>query len=878
MPARPRVRPVPVGRSEVSEPSQSALDSSATPAADDGTGSQDGKPAQDGSLKQDEPTVEPPPEAVPQETEPSDSTDQVFQEACRKNLETVFGFPDFREGQVDAVTAVGRGTDALVIMPTGSGKSLCYQIPALTLPGTALVVSPLIALMKDQVDSLRLRGAAVACIHSAMQTTEVFECLDSLRAGEFKLVYVAPERFRSRTFRRALSAVNVSLLAVDEAHCISQWGHDFRPDYRRLREVRERLNGVPTIALTATATPEVQEDIVRELAMDSPVRVVTGFDRPNLGYQVHPIRSGPGKNEILKKIIVDALRDHDGDGLPAGIVYVGTRRHAEEVAELLDENDWQRDAIPGRVCRAYHAGLDGGERREVQEDFMEGRLPWVAATNAFGMGVDKADIRNVVHYDLPGSVEAYYQEVGRAGRDGLPATCSLLFAERDRRLQEFFIEGANPSREFILKVDEFLWTLGENPIFRSLQQLQELFEITMTLSEKPNPLAFRSAVVILERSGTLERLDHYDNLAEVRQTPDHDWSVNPYGNKARVKGQLWNGLRSVFEQSGGEPASISMTRWAPELELTEESLKRATLGLVEDGWIEYTPPFRGRAIRLTPRPQASGDLGIDFVAIRKRREREEQQLAEIISFARLRGCRRDAILSYFGEVVPEKTCGQCDVCQGTPPGNDSGAGGGTPPRPLSADETIVIRKLLSGIARARGRCGRNRVIQMLRGSRAQSMRELGFEELSTFGILRRERTAMLRDLLDHLETAGCVRSSSDRFPIVRLTEKGREVMADKATLLLPLPHAVIARGGDERVLPENEEPYDDELFQELRHLRREIATQHEVPAFRVFTDRTLKAMAREQPKTSEEFLALPGVGERTLDLFGDRFLKALRKK
>ena len=881
----------------MSERSQSALDSSAIPAADGETPTQD-EPSTGGAGRAaggagraagGAGAAEPPPDAgtaeertehaVEDPTGPAASAAaEEFQEACRQNLETVFGFPSFRDGQVDAVTAVGRGTDALVIMPTGSGKSLCYQIPALTLPGTALVVSPLIALMKDQVDSLRLRGASVACIHSGMQTTEVFACLDALRAGQFKLVYVAPERFRSRSFRRALAQVNVSLLAVDEAHCISQWGHDFRPDYRRLREVRERLNGVPTIALTATATPEVQEDIVRELEMDSPVRVITGFDRPNLAYQVHPIRSGPGKNEILKETIVEALRDHDGDGLPAGIVYVGTRRHAEEVAEVLNEHQWQGETIPDRVCRAYHAGLDASERREVQEDFMEGRLPWVAATNAFGMGVDKADIRNVVHYDLPGSVEAYYQEVGRAGRDGLPATCSLLFAERDRRLQEFFIEGANPSREFILHVHDFLWHLGENPIFRSLHDLQDLFEITMTLAEKPNPLAFRSAIVVLERAGALERLDHYDNLAEVRQTPNRAWTVDPYANKAPVKAALWTGLQNVFEQNGGEPASLALGRWAPELDLTEDSLKRAIAGLVEDGWIEYTPPFRGRAIRLTPKQEARGDLAVDFNAIRKRREREEQHLAEIISFARSRQCRRDSILRYFGEEIPDETCGRCDSCRG--PGAGRVGQGGTPatPRPLSARETLVVRKLLSGVARARGRCGRNRIIQMLRGSRAQSMREFGFETLSTYGLLRSERTAALRDLLDHLETAGCVQSSGDRFPLVHLTEKGREVMADRTALLLPLRHESTAPPGDTRQVTSDEEPYDEDLFQTLRHLRRELATEHEVPAFRVFADRTLKAMARARPQSEAELLALPGVGQVTLDLFGTRFLEVLREE
>ncbi|MBA3559863.1 MAG: ATP-dependent DNA helicase RecQ, partial [Gemmatimonadaceae bacterium] len=351
-------------------------------------------------------------------------------EQARSALQSHFGYPAFRPGQENAVLSVLSGRDTLVILPTGGGKSLCFQVPALILPGLTVVVSPLISLMKDQVDALRARGLPAAFINSTLSGNEVADRMARAQSGELKMLYVAPERFDAGSTAERLRAIGVSLLAVDEAHCISEWGHDFRPSYLRVGRVRELLGSPPTIALTATATPEVRNDIARQLSLRAPKVIITGFDRKNLHYHVVPVRSDSDKDDSL----AESLRKYQG----LAIVYASTRKAVERIAA-----DLSRAGLP---AEAYHAGLDDVRRHEVQDAFMRGQVRAIVATNAFGMGIDKANVRLVVHYAMPGTLEAYYQEAGRAGRDGQHSDCVLLHAFQDRFTHEYFIKGAYPSR------------------------------------------------------------------------------------------------------------------------------------------------------------------------------------------------------------------------------------------------------------------------------------------------------------------------------------------------------------------------------------------------------------------------------------------------
>ncbi len=354
-----------------------------------------------------------------------------------KALAERFGFETFRPGQRDVAQSVLDGHSALAVMPTGAGKSLCYQLPACVLDGTTLVVSPLIALMKDQVDGAIQRGIRATCINSSVPWPEQQRRLRELSKGAYEIVYVAPERFKNEAFREALAQTTVALFAIDEAHCISQWGHDFRPDYLTLGEVREELGAPITLALTATATPEVQTDILTQLKIREARVVVSGFERPNLFFDVQHTRSDEDKLERMRQV----LARFRGESV---VVYCATRKQVEEVRARLHH--------AGFLVGTYHGGMSDKRRTEMQDAFMSGDIPVLIATNAFGMGVDKSDVRAIIHYNLPGSLEGYYQEAGRAGRDGEPSYCLLLYNPNDRGVHDFFIDLSYPTPDVIMSV------------------------------------------------------------------------------------------------------------------------------------------------------------------------------------------------------------------------------------------------------------------------------------------------------------------------------------------------------------------------------------------------------------------------------------------
>ncbi|MEJ6569705.1 MAG: ATP-dependent DNA helicase RecQ [Akkermansiaceae bacterium] len=406
-------------------------------------------------------------------------------EKAREVLREVFGFEDFLDGQESVMEEILSGRDGSVVMPTGGGKSLCYQLPALCREGVTLVVSPLIALMKDQVDALEKKGVAVTLINSTLSWDEQRERLDGMKRGDFSLVYIAPERFKASSFMNALEGVKISMVAVDEAHCLSQWGHDFRPDYMRLGNALEALGRPQCIALTATATAVVREDIRSVLKLREPFERISGFERPNLSISVTSVEKVAQKYAKMKKTI---------EAHKTGIVYCATRKKVEEVAETI--HSW------GLNCVAYHGGMSDKERERTQNQFIKKEADIAVATNAFGMGIDRSDVRFVIHFEIPGSVEAYYQEAGRAGRDGEAAVCDLLFNYADTRTQEFFIQGVNPGAQLIRELYQFLLSdADENyEVFRTLDEIKEA-------TGTKNAMGLGNGLGHLMRSRMVERFD-----------------------------------------------------------------------------------------------------------------------------------------------------------------------------------------------------------------------------------------------------------------------------------------------------------------------------------------------------------------------------------
>lgn len=347
---------------------------------------------------------------------------------ARQILQKFYGYEDFRPGQKKVVESLLNRNDTVAIMPTGAGKSICFQIPALLFEGVTLVISPLISLMKDQVDSLRQLGIAAVYINSSVSKAQLYKDLQDISAGFYKIIYIAPERLTSEYLPDSFKNLNISMVAVDEAHCLSQWGHDFRPSYRNILNFTNSLRIKPIIsAFTATATPEVKTDIINLLGLKQPNVFVTGFDRPNLYFSVL-------RGEVKDKYVIDYVKKHQDE---AGIIYVGTRKDVDALQVLLE--------IKGIKAGRYHAGMTDEERNQMQEDFLYDNLSVMVATNAFGMGIDKPNVRYVIHYNMPKNMEAYYQEAGRAGRDGLSGNCILLYSPQDTQLQKFLISKSTES-------------------------------------------------------------------------------------------------------------------------------------------------------------------------------------------------------------------------------------------------------------------------------------------------------------------------------------------------------------------------------------------------------------------------------------------------
>jgi ATP-dependent DNA helicase RecQ len=739
-----------------------------------------------------------------------------------------FGFTDFREGQAEVIEAVLNGENSVVVMPTGGGKSLCFQLPALMIDGVTLVVSPLIALMKDQVDQLAARGIPTTFINSSLSYSEVNRRLSEIRRGLHKLVYIAPERFRSEAFTDTIAEVHVQLFAIDEAHCISHWGHDFRPDYLRLKEAAERLRSPQIIALTATATPQVRADISEQLGLVDPRVFVAGFDRPNLALRVLHVGTEKEKIATIKNLTLRSTG--------SGIIYAATRKSVEQVTAKLK--------LAGLSAEAYHGGMEEGERTRAQESFMRGDTKAIVATNAFGMGIDKSDIRFVAHFHLPGSIEAYYQEVGRAGRDGVDADCVMLFNYADTRTQQFFIEGSHPPPDLISRVYMEIARAGEGRAERTARDIAERLKIK-------NEMSIYSALVLLEKAGHIERGRSTDTalLATLKSQLD---SVLGAVSDDSIEGAIVRDLVFNRNVTDHEPSELDVGVIAAGLGINEGQVRRGLASLADRGLLDCRTTFQGRGIRLLDEEPVRA-LRIDTKELAARAAAEQWKLRRMIDYCyhRERGCLRRFILNYFGDRKHLANCGTCSYCapeadseiaggkadarvapgtltigraasaskmaeatqmdrfiiEQAPAGSElrsdlrkkaeaaratvnTGAKEGarsSGARSLNAEEAVVVVKILSCVARLKNRFGKGTVAAVLRGSTSKQVLEHDLDKVSTYGLLRQMTQDEITMFIKALIQADCINVDKGAYPTVGLTDFGREVMMGRAEARLELP-------------------------------------------------------------------------------------------
>ena len=577
-------------------------------------------------------------------------------------LKQYFGYDEFRPGQKEIIQKIIDQENVLGIMPTGSGKSICYQLPSLLLDGLTVVVSPLISLMKDQVDAANQLGIPATFINSSLDGYETARRFQEIDRQQYRLLYIAPERFIMPDFIQAMNRWNVCMIAIDEAHCISQWGHDFRPSYLQMAKQLDQLPNQPVIvALTATATIQVAADIKRLLKIPDGNHIQTGFERENLRFQVV-------KDQKKEQYLVEYLKVNKNQ---SGIIYAATRKEVDRIYHLLKKF--------GFSIGRYHGGLKENERTAMQEAFLYDRLQLIVATNAFGMGINKSNVRFVIHYQIPGSLEAYYQEAGRAGRDGLSSEAILLFAPQDIQVQKFFIQQSQREEE--------------------------------------------------------------------------------------------------------------------------------------------------------------------------QKQKEYEKLKAMTEYAYIESCLQQYILNYFGET--SSPCNRCGNCLDD--------------REI-VEVTTQAQMVLSCLKRMGENYGKQMLMKVLAGSKEQKLRALGFERLSTYGLMKNQSQKETMQLIEYLISNGYLLTINGEYPVLKVTERGIQVLKGQEAVYRKEPKKVQQLSDEET----------DTLFEVLRELRTDLASEAGVPPYVVFSDSTLKEMSRIRPSSRLEMLQIKGVGQSKLDKYGEAFLSRIK--
>jgi ATP-dependent DNA helicase RecQ len=557
-------------------------------------------------------------------------------------LKQYWGYDNFRPQQEEIVNALLQGCDVLALLPTGGGKSLCYQLPAVMMDGFALVVSPLIALMQDQVEQLEKRAIRAACIHAGMHYNEVKRVLENMIHGPYKLLYVSPERLQSELFREYLSAFEISFVAVDEAHCISQWGHDFRPDYLKIAGLRNGNNDVPMIALTATATPEVQKDIANQLRLEKPALFSSGFERSNIFYDVR--RSDNKNGDVL-----DHLQRTPG----TSIIYCRSRKQTEILARYLTQQ--------GERAMHYHAGMSKERRQEAQHNWMYDKVRIIVATTAFGMGIDKPDVRSVIHYDVPEHLEGYYQESGRAGRDGKPSVSLLLFNKQNITNLEQSLDIRFPPVDYLRKIYQAVAEYLQVPIGGQPDRYFDFDIADFCRKFGLEATAASYALKLLEQESLWTISDAVFTPATVQFTTTR----GELENVMRAHPELAMAITALMRLYGSVfyyPTPIRVAVVARQMKTTQDHADAMIARLHHMDVLEYNKPKDGPQLFFHHYRVDSRHLIIDTNRINSLKRQHQARLKAMIAYLETdKVCRNTQLLAYFGEET-QAPCGHCDVC------------------------------------------------------------------------------------------------------------------------------------------------------------------------------------------------------------------------
>lgn len=709
-------------------------------------------------------------------------------------------------------------------MPTGGGKSLCYQLPALVFEGTTIVVSPLIALMKDQVDALVAKGVAASFINSSLNPEELNERLSHAIAGDYKLLYIAPERLESDYFINLLKKINISFFAIDEAHCISEWGHDFRPAYLNISKAFDSLSIPVVAAFTATAGPEVQDDIISSLKLSKPVKFIKGFDRKNLSYRTIEAKD---KIEHIKTILKSTKQG-------STIIYCGSRKKAEEYTFVLNKL--------GFACETYHAGLEPQLRKTVQENFISDRTKIIAATNAFGMGIDKPDVRNVIHVDFTSTLEAYYQEAGRAGRDGKESACYLIFHSSDIELQEYFINSTYPE---VAEMELLLATLE----YYSDKMRQ--VKLSNTLLANYSSLPERKVETILdifERNEIISRA-LTDVKAKIRFKCDRDSLINYYNSTSEQRKEVIVAvMRSLSSEVFKRVMDLDMVSLKRKFQLEDEAIADTMRALSFAGFVEFESEASAGSITLLFDKKPLSSLPFDAPSFEKRKQKARLKLAVVERYASTVQCKRNFILEYFQDDELEGTCGKCSSCLSS--GKQAS---------IKVKDDFLLKAVLNGLAQINNRFGKLVLNEFLRGVSSEKVRKYKLDQLSNYGILNDQSDFDVRNAINNAASKRYINVSAGLYPILSLSDIGISMISDK-TLQTELSTDDTAK---------------NEILNKLKHIRSEIAFREGLSDRSIASDKVLRSIADHPPSNLKELGSVASISRFVLEKYGKYLLSAI---